>query len=140
MHRRRPVDGEEVAVREAGGIPALPDGDLRRVLGQVDHRQVGEGPERHQAERREQGKTLSFPSALSAWRQPFWLAVSPPLPLKSGPCPPDGTGTHHYKFELYALDTSLGLDAKANRQQLESAMKSHTLDKTILTGLFSAKQ
>lgn len=55
-----------------------------------------------------------------------------------GPCPPPGTGTHHYIFELYALDKSLGLDSKSNRSQLESAMQDHILAKTTLTGLFSA--
>lgn len=56
-----------------------------------------------------------------------------------GPCPPKGTGTHHYKFDLYALDTTLGLDSKSSRQQLEDAMKGHILDQTTLTGLFSAQ-
>jgi Raf kinase inhibitor-like YbhB/YbcL family protein len=56
----------------------------------------------------------------------------------TGPCPPDGTGTHHYKFDLYALDTTLGLDSKSDRKQLESALKGHILDQTVLTGLYSA--
>jgi Raf kinase inhibitor-like YbhB/YbcL family protein len=55
-----------------------------------------------------------------------------------GPCPPDGTGTHHYKFDLYALDITLGLDAKSTRQQLTDAVKGHILAQTTLTGLFSA--
>jgi len=53
-----------------------------------------------------------------------------------GPCPPDGT--HHYKFDLYALDTTLGLDAKSTRQQLSDATRGHILAQTTLTGLVSA--
>ncbi|MBI2008878.1 YbhB/YbcL family Raf kinase inhibitor-like protein [Candidatus Saccharibacteria bacterium] len=56
-----------------------------------------------------------------------------------GPCPPAGTGTHHYIFELYALDKSLGLKSDTNRDQLKSAMQGHILDQTILTGLFAAQ-
>lgn len=56
-----------------------------------------------------------------------------------GPCPPKGTGTHRYMFELYALDTSLGLPSQTNRPQLEAAMKGHILDSTILTGIFAAE-
>lgn len=55
-----------------------------------------------------------------------------------GPCPPAGTGTHHYKFELYALDKTLGLKAGADRDQLQKAMNGHILAQHILTGLFSA--
>jgi len=55
-----------------------------------------------------------------------------------GPCPPAGTGTHHYIFELYALDTNLGLQTDVNRQQLEQAMEGHVLAEAKLTGLFDA--
>lgn len=57
----------------------------------------------------------------------------------SGPCPPAGTGTHHYIFELYALDSSLGLDSKTTRQQLLQAMDGKIIGKTVLTGLFDAE-
>lgn len=56
----------------------------------------------------------------------------------TGPCPPAGTGTHRYIFELYALDSSLGLDHKANRQRLEQSMEGKIIEKTVLTGLFEA--
>jgi len=55
-----------------------------------------------------------------------------------GPCPPAGTGTHHYQFELYALDNNIGLEPDTNRDQLESAIKSHILKKTVLTGIVDA--
>ena len=38
-----------------------------------------------------------------------------------GPCPP--SGTHRYFFKLYALDMMLSLGPKANKTELERAMK-----------------
>jgi|SRR5579862_4145851 len=55
-----------------------------------------------------------------------------------GPCPPSSSGEHRYMFELYCLDTSLGLEAGSTREQLEQAMKGHVLDSHTLTGLFAA--
>lgn len=55
-----------------------------------------------------------------------------------GPCPPAGTGTHHYIFELYALDKTLGLKPGSDRDQLKTAMAGHILGQYNLTGLFSA--
>lgn len=52
-----------------------------------------------------------------------------------GPCPP--SGTHHYHFELFALDTPLHLEAGASRSQLRTAMRGHVLAEGRLTGLFS---
>lgn len=52
-----------------------------------------------------------------------------------GPCPP--SGTHHYFFKVYALDSELSLGKGATKQQLEAAMKGHILDKTELIGLYS---
>lgn len=51
-----------------------------------------------------------------------------------GPCPP--SGTHHYRFQVFALDTSLALGSSGNRQQLEDVMKSHILAKGELTGTY----
>ena len=53
-----------------------------------------------------------------------------------GPCPP--SGTHRYLFELYALDTSLGLPSETERDQLKKAMEGHILEQHTLTGNFSA--
>lgn len=53
-----------------------------------------------------------------------------------GPQPP--SGTHRYEFRLYALDTILNLPANAIRNDLESAMNGHVIDKAIITGLFKA--
>lgn len=51
-----------------------------------------------------------------------------------GPCPP--SGTHRYFFKLYALDTSLSLDSKAKKLDLEQAMQGHILTKSELVGLY----
>jgi Raf kinase inhibitor-like YbhB/YbcL family protein len=57
-----------------------------------------------------------------------------------GPCPPKGTGSHRYIFELYALDTILNLRPDAtSRAQLEEAMKDHVLAHSVLTGIATAE-
>jgi Raf kinase inhibitor-like YbhB/YbcL family protein len=43
-----------------------------------------------------------------------------------GPCPPRGS-THRYPFKLYALDTTLELDAGASKKDVEEAMAGHIL-------------
>ncbi|MBI1787245.1 MAG: YbhB/YbcL family Raf kinase inhibitor-like protein [Acidobacteria bacterium] len=46
----------------------------------------------------------------------------------NGPCPPKGHGPHRYYFKLSALDVpSLELSAKANRAQLDRALKGRVL-------------
>lgn len=51
-----------------------------------------------------------------------------------GPCPP--SGTHRYFFKLYALDIRLDLDKKATKQDVESVMEGHILDKAEIIGLY----
>lgn len=52
----------------------------------------------------------------------------------SGPCPP--SGTHHYIFKLYALDSTLDLPVSANHVNLESAISGHILAFGSLTGKY----
>jgi Raf kinase inhibitor-like YbhB/YbcL family protein len=52
----------------------------------------------------------------------------------SGPCPP--SGTHRYFFKVYALDTTLQLDANATKQDVESAMDGHIIERAELIGLY----
>jgi len=55
-----------------------------------------------------------------------------------GPCPPKGTGVHHYRFKLYALEQqALMLDETATIEELEDAMESHILECVTLVGLYS---
>ena len=55
-----------------------------------------------------------------------------------GPCPPAGSGTHRYIFELYAVDTTLSLPPETDRAALVNAMQGHIIDQHTLTGTFSA--
>jgi Raf kinase inhibitor-like YbhB/YbcL family protein len=52
-----------------------------------------------------------------------------------GPNPPDRE--HTYRFKLYALDTTLDLDAGATKADLEAAMEGHVLDETVLEGTYA---
>lgn len=51
-----------------------------------------------------------------------------------GPCPP--SGTHHYSFKLYALDTTLSLAPRATKAQVEAAMQGHILAQAQLMGTY----
>lgn len=52
-----------------------------------------------------------------------------------GPCPP--SGTHHYRFVVYALNIKLDLDSSAEKSDLLEAMEGHVLDKAELVGLYT---
>ena len=52
-----------------------------------------------------------------------------------GPCP--HSGTHRYRFRLFALDEKIYLNPNASRKDVESAMKGHIIEKAILTGTYS---
>lgn len=52
-----------------------------------------------------------------------------------GPCPP--SGTHRYVFRLYALDTSLDLDASATATDVTAASKEHVLAEARLMGTYA---
>ncbi len=51
-----------------------------------------------------------------------------------GMCPP--TGTHHYHFKVYALDTMLDIDEKTDKAGLEKSMEGHILAQGELVGLY----
>ncbi len=53
-----------------------------------------------------------------------------------GPCPPTGHGDHRYRFNVYALDTALALQAGATQKQLDHAMAGHVLARGTLTGRY----
>jgi len=54
-----------------------------------------------------------------------------------GPCPP--SGTHHYYFKFYALDSELTLDPSSKKEDVENAMEGHILAQTVLIGLYQRK-
>lgn len=51
-----------------------------------------------------------------------------------GPCPP--SGTHHYVFRLFALDTELGLAEGALKEDVLAKMEGHVLARTELVGTY----
>jgi len=54
-----------------------------------------------------------------------------------GPCPP--SGTHHYRFTLYALAATLGLPGHPRGDDVRRALRNATvIDKVTLTGTFHA--
>ncbi len=57
----------------------------------------------------------------------------------NGPMPPPGSGVHHYRFKLYALDTVLEVPPKSNRKLLEAAMKGHILAEAELVGTYERR-
>jgi Raf kinase inhibitor-like YbhB/YbcL family protein len=53
-----------------------------------------------------------------------------------GPCPPVGSGAHHYVFTLYALSHKLGLGGVPTATQVRTAAANVTLATARLTGTF----
>lgn len=52
-----------------------------------------------------------------------------------GPCPKYFHGTHHYHFQLFALNVVLDLPASADKTQVAASMKEHIIDSATLVGL-----
>lgn len=53
-----------------------------------------------------------------------------------GPCPPPGSGAHHYIFTLIATDLPADLPAGLTREELFTKLKGHALAATGLIGRF----
>lgn len=52
-----------------------------------------------------------------------------------GPCPP--SGTHHYVFQLFALDTKLGLPEGTIKEDVLAKMQGHMLARAELVGTYT---
>lgn len=52
-----------------------------------------------------------------------------------GPCPP--SGSHRYRFVIYALDTNLKLPPSTTQTELIAAMQNHVLAQGELTGKYA---
>lgn len=52
-----------------------------------------------------------------------------------GPKPP--SGEHRYFFNVYALDTVLGIPEGAEREKIEKAMNGHVIDRTKFMGRYA---
>lgn len=55
-----------------------------------------------------------------------------------GPCPP--SGTHHYYFKLYALNTILPDLKHPTKTQLEQNMENHIIEMTELVGTYKLQK
>lgn len=55
----------------------------------------------------------------------------------TGPCPP--SGTHRYFFKVYALDTLLHLENRADKKAVMDALQNHVLAYGKTIGLFKKK-
>lgn len=53
-----------------------------------------------------------------------------------GPKPPPGSGFHHYRFKLIAVDQSLDLAPGVNRKDVEQALRGHIIGEAVLTGRY----
>jgi hypothetical protein len=53
-----------------------------------------------------------------------------------GPAPPEGHGTHHYYFKLYALDEPLSLEPGLDKEALLAAMKGHIITEAQVVGTY----
>ena len=53
-----------------------------------------------------------------------------------GPAPPPGSGVHHYRFKLYALDTMLNVGPGLNKDRLLAAMQGHITAQGELVGTY----
>jgi len=56
-----------------------------------------------------------------------------------GPSPPPGPA-HRYFFKLYALDSMLGLEAGADKEQFLNAIKDHKLAEGRLIGVYGREK
>jgi Raf kinase inhibitor-like YbhB/YbcL family protein len=53
-----------------------------------------------------------------------------------GPAPPEGHGTHHYHFKVFALDAPLDLPPALDKHALLEAVSGHVLARGELVGLY----
>jgi Raf kinase inhibitor-like YbhB/YbcL family protein len=61
------------------------------------------------------------------------------VPKYSGPCPPTGTGTHHYYFALYAINTetlTVNTNRSMKRSEFEKLYASNIIAKAEIIGLY----
>ena len=55
----------------------------------------------------------------------------------SGPCPPAGSGTHHYQITLWALDTpTAGINAGGDPQAVGEWLQKHNIGMTRITPVY----
>jgi Raf kinase inhibitor-like YbhB/YbcL family protein len=85
------------------------------------------------------GTATSIPAAIKPDSSPDGIVQGVNIRKVNGyqpPCPPPGATSHHYIFEIYALDTKLDLPAGSARADLLKAMDGHVVGKATYVGLF----
>jgi Raf kinase inhibitor-like YbhB/YbcL family protein len=55
-----------------------------------------------------------------------------------GPCPP--SGTHHYYFRMYGLNTAVHLDSGATKREVLKKMEGHIIARAELMGTYQRKK
>jgi len=65
-------------------------------------------------------------SGLTSFREPKY----------GGPCPPPGSGMHHYIFTLYALNAIRFVGGHPDGPTLERSMRHHVIGAARITGLY----
>lgn len=55
----------------------------------------------------------------------------------TAPCPPEGTGVHHYRFLLFALSDDLDIPEGANRDTLEKVIENLDIARAELVGTYT---
>ena len=76
---------------------------------------------------------------LAAGRPPAGARVTPNSggdPSYLGPCPPAGTGVHHYRFTLYAVAEELKLAANTPARDAVAAIKRGAVAQARLVGTY----
>jgi Raf kinase inhibitor-like YbhB/YbcL family protein len=77
------------------------------------------------------GKGASLPTGAQAMMTDFGDAAY------GGPCPPPGSGAHHYEFTVWALRTSaVQLPAHANAKGIVAALQRDALAKASIIGTY----
>ena len=55
----------------------------------------------------------------------------------NGPMPPEGHGTHHYYFHVYALDAPVDAGPGLRREELLDRIDDHIIEQARMVGTFS---
>ncbi len=66
---------------------------------------------------------------ITSWKKPGY----------GGPCPPAGTGVHHYQYKLLALSIEPTLPRGLSKAKLLEAIKRSIIAETHLTGIYERK-
>jgi len=89
-------------------------------------------------------------SSLPAGLHPNELRLTLPVSLEQGtnsfgkvgyrgPMPPGGSGTHHYVFTLYALDSAVGVRPALTKEKLFKVIGNHVIAQAKLMGTYERR-